>query len=117
MIVALVEDLLFRSKIEQSAAQLGVAVKFVKIGEAVKEGEGEVVKAVLLDLDQRSGKGLEALRTLKADPGMKNIPVVAFVSHVQKESIAAARAAGCEFVLARSAFVKELPDLLRRFGG
>jgi len=38
--------------------------------------------------------------------------VVGFVSHVQTETIAAARAAGIDEVMARSAFVARLATLL-----
>jgi hypothetical protein len=37
---------------------------------------------------------------------------VAFLSHVHAEGAEAARAAGCSRVLARSAFVQELPRLI-----
>jgi hypothetical protein len=40
------------------------------------------------------------------------VPVVAFFSHVNPERGEQARAAGCNRVLARGAFVKELPSLL-----
>ncbi len=38
--------------------------------------------------------------------------VVGFVSHVDTETITAARAAGIDRILARSAFVAQLPNLL-----
>jgi hypothetical protein len=42
------------------------------------------------------------------------VPVVAFASHVRADLIAEARAAGADRVLARSAFVAELPALVAR---
>jgi len=41
-------------------------------------------------------------------------PVLGFASHVAAETIAAARGAGCDEVLARSAFTRRLPELLRK---
>ena len=38
--------------------------------------------------------------------------MIAFVSHVRVDHAEAARAAGASRVLARSAFVKELPELV-----
>jgi len=57
------------------------------------------------------------LRTLKAGLKTKDIAAIGFVSHVQNDLIAAARDAGCDLVLARSAFVSQLPSLLQRFSG
>jgi len=49
---------------------------------------------------------------LRADPSLASLPVVAFLSHVHAERADAARAAGCTRVLARGAFVQELPRLI-----
>jgi hypothetical protein len=40
------------------------------------------------------------------------VPVIGFASHVDRELLAAARAAGCERVLARSAFFANVAELL-----
>jgi hypothetical protein len=40
------------------------------------------------------------------------VNIIAFVSHVREDAIAAARSAGADRVLARSAFVRELNNLL-----
>jgi CheY-like chemotaxis protein len=117
MIVAVVDDLLFLSKIQQTAQHLGVAVKSAQPADLLDLASGDIPKALILDLNHRSGKALEVLRTLKSDAKTRNIAVVAFVSHVQTELIAAAREAGCDLVLARSAFVSQLPSLLPRFSG
>jgi hypothetical protein len=55
--------------------------------------------------------------TLKSELKTKESVVIGFVSHVQNNLIAAARDAGCGLVLARSAFVSQLPSLLQRFSG
>jgi hypothetical protein len=50
---------------------------------------------------------------LKADPELRTLLVVAFGSHLDREALQAARSAGADRVLARSAFVRELQPLLR----
>jgi hypothetical protein len=50
---------------------------------------------------------------LKTDPALAGIPTLGFVSHVDSPTIEAARRAGVDRVLARSAFVEQLPELLR----
>jgi CheY-like chemotaxis protein len=117
MILAVVDDLLFLSKIQQTAQHMGVAVKAARPADLPKLASEDVPDALLLDLNHRSGTALEVLRNLKSDSKTKNIAIIGFVSHVQTDLIAAAREAGCDLVLARSAFVSQLPDLLQRFSG
>ena len=117
MILAVVDDLLFLSKIQQTAQHIGVAVKSARPADLPKLAIGDIPNAFIIDLSHRSGKALEVLRTLKSDFKTKDIAVIGFVSHVQNDLIAAARDAGCDLVLARSAFVSQLPSLLQRFSG
>ena len=70
-----------------------------------------------IDLNHRLGKAVDLIRQLKSDAAMAVIPLVGFLSHIQTDLAASARAAGCDMVLPRSAFVKELPDLLARLDG
>ena len=115
MIVALVDDLLFLSKIQETAKHLGVAVESVGITDLPKRAIEGVPSALIIDLNHRSGKALEVLRALKSGLKTKDLAAIGFVSHVQEDLIAAARDAGCDLVLARSAFVRQLPGLLQRF--
>ena len=117
MIVAVVDDLLFLSKIQQTAQQLGVAVKSARPEDLPALAGEDSPNAYIIDLNHRSGKALEALRALKSGPNTKDIAAIGFVSHAQTDLIAAAREAGCDLVLARSAFVNKLPSLLQRFSG
>jgi len=115
MILAVVDDLLFLSKIQQTAKLLGILVESAPPADLPRLAIEKAPKALIIDLNHRSGKALEVLRTLKSDLKTKDLPVIGFVSHVQSTLINAARDAGCDFVLARSAFARELPSLLQRF--
>jgi CheY-like chemotaxis protein len=117
MILAVVDDLLFLSKIQQTALHLGVAVKSARPSDLPTPDREDLPNAVIIDLNHRSGQALEVLRALKSDLKTKDITVIGFVSHVQASLIAAARDAGCDVVLARSVFVDQLPSLLQRFSG
>jgi len=115
MILAMVDDLLFLSRIQETAKHLGVVVKAAQ-PEGLPELAVEAAPtALIIDLNHRSGKALEILRALKGEAKTENIPAVGFVSHVQNELIVAAREAGCNLVLARSACAGQLPSLLQRF--
>jgi len=112
--IALVADLLFASRIRAVAALTGV--KVVTVGS--QETFWRVVrerrpKLIVIDLDPRIGSGPDMIRELKADPELGDVVLVAFGSHMQRDILQAARAAGADRVLARSGFVRELPTLLR----
>jgi len=115
MILAVVDDLLFLSKIQQSAKLLGIAVESAQPADLPQLAIENAPKALIIDLNHRSGRALEVLHILKSDLKTRDLPVIGFVSHIQSTLINAARDAGCDFVLARSAFVRELPSLLQRF--
>jgi CheY-like chemotaxis protein len=112
-IVALVDDLFFLAKIQETAKVVGVTL--VKVD--TRRGSAAIAeaqpRAIILDLSSRSLPAVDWIRTLKADPATQAIRIVGFVSHVQEQLIADARAAGCDSVMARSAFTQQLPQLLK----
>lgn len=111
-VIAVVDDLFFAARIRETARQANVQVELTptaRLGERLARG---AVDAVILDLGAPSA--LDSLRMLKANPATVSAPVVGYASHVAADTIQAAHAAGCDRVLARSAFTRQLPDLLRR---
>ena len=49
---------------------------------------------------------------MKSDPALASIRTLGFVSHVDSDTIAAAREAGTDQVMARSAFAAQLAEIL-----
>lgn len=113
-VVALVDDLFFLAKIRETAKVIGVKVVTCdpRLGPAALS-EAEPA-GIFLDLNCRGLPAVDWIRTLKADPATKGIRITGFVSHIQEQLISDARAAGCDQVMARSAFTQQLPNLLRR---
>jgi CheY-like chemotaxis protein len=116
-ILTVVDDLIFLSKIQQTAHQVGVPVEAVDPSKVVERITEFLVHSVILDLNHRSGAAVELARAIKANPATRHVQVMGFLSHVQSDLAAAARAAGCDFVLARSAFSQQLPQLLLQLAG
>jgi CheY-like chemotaxis protein len=113
VVLAAVEDLLFRSKISATADALGVRAAFPRSPKKLLQAAGEGSPDLLvLDLNSARYEPLGLLTELKENPATKDIPVVGFLSHVQKDLAVAAREAGCDRVVARSAFTKDLPEIL-----
>jgi CheY-like chemotaxis protein len=113
-IMVVVEDLIFLSKIQQTAKLLGVAIETASPEQVAVQLDGDV-GAVILDLNHRSGRAVELLREMKSDPATRPVAVIGFLSHVQAELARQAREAGCNLLMARSAFTQKLPELLQRY--
>ncbi len=108
-VVALVDDLFFQMKLAETAKQLGVEVKVAANGEALLALLESAPKLVIVDLNARS-QPLQIIEKLRQ--ARKDIRVVGFLSHVQRELAAQAQAAGCDEVLPRSNFTENLAAIL-----
>jgi CheY-like chemotaxis protein len=108
-VLAAVEDLLFRSKISETASSLGIEAAFPRnprrLLDALRDSPPDLL---VLDLNSARFEPLTLLRDVRSDEVTREIPTVGFLSHVQKDLAIAAREAGCDRVVARSAFTKDL---------
>jgi CheY-like chemotaxis protein len=112
-VLAIAADLLFASRIRAVAAEAGVDAVLVRSPDALlASAQTHPPRRILIDLDARAFDPAELIRRLKEDERTRPIEVIAFVSHVREDAIAAARQAGADRVLARSAFVRQLPALM-----
>jgi CheY-like chemotaxis protein len=97
--------------VKETAKQAGVSLETAGTGEALAEAaRTDGTSLLIVDLNARGS--IEAIEQLRA-AGIK-LPVIAFFSHVQAELGERARAAGCEQVMPRSKFSRELPEILVR---
>jgi DNA-binding NarL/FixJ family response regulator len=113
MIVAAVEDLLFSSKIRNVAKRLDVEVVFARSPEAIlSEVRVRRPSLVVFDLNAERTQPIETLAQVRADPELSGTRAIAFASHVHAALIAAARAAGADEVMPRSAFAATLPEIV-----
>jgi len=111
-VLALMDDLLFLSRVREAARGAGVEVRPVRQPAQLVEGVRDGGRLVLVDADSPRLPWADALAALKAEGLLDAVPVVAFFSHAHADRAETARAAGCDPVLPRSAFVRELPALL-----
>ncbi len=107
-VVVLVRDLLFASKITAEARAAGVAVQVVRDPEKLLDFSQTGSKLLIVDLTL-SGSIPAAVNWRQGEAGRS---VVAFVSHVDQDTIARAKQAGIDEVLPRGQFVKVLSKLL-----
>ena len=115
-VLAVVEDLFFTVKINESAKRAGVPVAFVKSQrDALDQAQAaEPPSLIILDLNFEAVDPVDLIRKLKTDPTLAKIQLIGYVSHVQGELKQQAQEAGCDMVLARSAFSQNLLQLMTR---
>lgn len=113
MVLCVVDDLLFSVKISTTAKALGVDIYFERNADMVLPRIRERrPRLVIFDLNSNKLKPIDAIAALKDDAELRETRALGYVSHVQSETISLARKAGADQVLARSAFVDQLADIL-----
>jgi len=108
-IVALMDDLFFQMKVAETAKHLGLELKVATNGDALLGLLEPPPKLVIVDLNSRS-QPLAAIERVRAT--QKDLRVIGFLSHVQRDLATQAQAAGCDEVMPRSAFTQNLAAIL-----
>ncbi len=113
-VVAVVDDLMFASKIRATAEHLGIDVRFARNADAAVEiVRAEEPSLIIVDLHSQRCDPFALAETLHADEALHTAPLVGFFSHVQTDLMRRAERAGFDQVLPRSAFTKNLPKILQ----
>ena len=113
MILAAVDDLLFSSKIRTTAKQAGVDLMFARTpAEILEQARTLHPPLVIFDLNSTKADPIDTIAAIKRDDSLSGVRTLGFVSHVHTGLIDAARAAGVDEVMARSAFAARLAEIL-----
>jgi hypothetical protein len=120
MIVYSAADLLWSTRIQGTAKQVGVPCRPVRSVEMLRARLADSeVRAAIVDLESPT-VALEIIRALRSEGGLdpdRRIRIVAFGPHVAARSLEEARAAGADVVLPRGAFDRRLPQLILELNG
>ncbi|MDQ1404785.1 MAG: hypothetical protein QOG55_414 [Acidobacteriaceae bacterium] len=108
-VVALMDDIFFQMKVAETAKHLGIEFKVATTTAALLDLLEPRPQLVIVDLNARN-QPIDAIVKLRATA--KDIRVVAFLSHVQRELAEQARNAGCDEVMPRSSFTQNLAEIL-----
>lgn len=112
-ILAAVDDFLFRSKIRATAKHVNADVRFAQTPDEILSQARELKPTlVIIDLNSAKADPVTTIAALKADPALSSVRAIGFASHVHVDLIKAARSAGADEVLPRSAFAGNLADIL-----
>ena len=114
--ILLCQDLIFTSKITGTARELGYRVLLAGTDPLAQSMLQQwQPRVVFVDLSHPHFARPDVLLAYrKLVPGAR---FLAFGSHVDVQTLSAARDVGCDPVLPRSKFTAELPELIRRYLG
>ena len=108
IIVTVITDLMFQSRVREEAAALGYDVCVAGTPAGVREALAAGAALVVLDLHVSGVDWQEAVAAAK----QRGVPVLAFGRHTEPSLLREAREAGCDRVVPRSTLVEELPKLI-----
>lgn len=111
-VAMLVDDMFFTSKINGAAAECGRQIERIKSRDQLEGFVANPPSLVIIDLNADRLDPLETIAFFKSRAELNAVPIVSFVSHVHTDQIRAAQAAGCDHVLARSAFTQMLREIV-----
>jgi len=108
-VIVVAADLFFQSKIRATAEVTGAEVAFISSASELKSAlDSGGVDLIVVNLEAKSPDPMAGIALARAG-GVRS---VGFANHVYEDLMARARAAGCDQVLAKGAFAKELAGLL-----
>jgi hypothetical protein len=111
-IISYVPDLMFGTRIRDTAAALGYGFSAIDAADGFEAAADRGCPSlVVISLDTPDWKSVVGSAK---DCGAH---ILAFGSHRDVDAIIAARAAGCDEVVARSRMASELPELFKKYAG
>ena len=113
VIIAIVDDMFFKSKIRAVAEAVGTEISFPRNKDALFQKAREAKpQLIIVDLHNEKIEPATLATELKADEELRTIPLLGFFSHVHTELQRNAIAAGFDQVIPRSVFARDLSKIL-----
>ena len=116
-VLAVVSDLFFSVKISEAAKRCGLALEFVKNPDDVLDKAKDKPSLIIFDLNFDVVNPVHLIGRLKSSGDTKGISLLGFLSHIQVELKQQAQDAGCDMVMARSAFSQNMSQIFKRHSG
>jgi CheY-like chemotaxis protein len=110
LVIAAVPDLLFATRITETARAAGIELVHVPLAELAARVAERRPDRVIVDLT--APDAVATIGALRAQPALVDLPIVGFYPHVDDALRRAALAAGATHVLPRSAFSTKLAEVL-----
>ena len=112
-ILVAVNDIFFYTKLRDALKPQGYTLERARAQDEVREKASSVKPAaVVLNMNDPSVDGLKALEALRAEPGSKDLPVLAFANHEEVATWNRAKALGVTKIVSRNEFSARTKDLV-----
>ena len=110
--LALVRDILFRSRIDAAAQALGIEVAYAsELAQALTQCDEIRPATLLVDLSDAAFAQPQACERIRA--AAPKARLIGFASHVELKALNVARSAGFNQILSRSEFTARLAELMK----
>ena len=104
-ILVAINDIFFYTKVRDALLPDGYRLEKARVQQDILEKASSSNPAlVLLDMNDRTVDAFQALETLRADPRLKSIPVLAYANHEDVDTWNRARALGVTKIVSRNEF-------------
>jgi PleD family two-component response regulator len=112
-ILVAVNDIFFYTKVRDALLPDGYRLEKARAQQDILEKASSGNPAlVLLDMNDRTVDAFQALETLKADPRLSSIPILAYANHEEVDTWNRARALGVTKIVSRNEFSARTRDLV-----
>ena len=112
-ILVAVTDIFFYTKVRDALMSKGYKIERARTQQDIAEKAlATIPSAFILNMNDERLNAFQALETLKADAGMKTIPILAFANHEEVDTFNRARALGVTKIVSRNEFSSRLKDLV-----
>ncbi|MCG3776710.1 MAG: hypothetical protein JW395_3572 [Nitrospira sp.] len=112
-ILVAVTDIFFYTKVRDALMAKGYKIERTRTQQDIAEKAlATSPSAFILNMNDERLDAFQALETLKADTGMKAIPILAFANHEEVDTFNRARALGVTKIVSRNEFSSRLKDLV-----
>ena len=112
VVLGLVRDLFFRSKLDAVAESAGVELFYASdLDAAARQCANHHPSLILVDLSDAAFPATETAERIRA--AASEAQIIGFASHIDLKPLRAAKEAGFASALSRSEFTAKLPELLR----
>ncbi len=112
-ILVAVTDIFFYSKVRDALMSKGYRIERARTQQDIAEkAMAASPSAFILNMNDDRLDAFQALETLKADAGLKTIPILAFANHEEVDTFNRARALGVTKIVSRNEFSARLKDLV-----
>jgi len=112
-ILVAVTDIFFYTKVRDALMAKGYRIERARTQQDIAEkASATIPSAFILNMNDETLNAFQALDTLKADAGLKAIPILAFANHEEVDTFNLAKALGVTKIVSRNEFSARLKDLV-----